>query len=144
MRFAGQARRSIEFAILWAADYRNKLFLDQEGYLRMFALRVAWPSFGNTTVVKMTMGTVYDLSSCNTSTLASSSKLKCDHIVTAPVQGSQQHVADRRTCVPSSEALNSLIPARSGEDCPTVSCFTFAISRALWLRGWNLGHTSSS
>jgi hypothetical protein len=37
MRFAGQASRSNKFAILWAADNRNKVFLDLEGYLRELA-----------------------------------------------------------------------------------------------------------
>jgi hypothetical protein len=43
MRFAGQPSRSVEFAILWADDNRNKLFVDLEGYLRKRALRVTWP-----------------------------------------------------------------------------------------------------
>jgi hypothetical protein len=50
MRFAGQASRSNKFAILWAADNRNKVFLDLEGYLRKLAWRATWPSFGNDTV----------------------------------------------------------------------------------------------
>jgi hypothetical protein len=48
--FAEQASRSNKFAILWATDYTIRLFLDLEGYLKMLALRVTWPSFGNTTV----------------------------------------------------------------------------------------------
>jgi hypothetical protein len=53
MRFAcaGQVSRSITVAIFWAADGRNPLFLDLEGYLRDLALRVTWPSFGNTAVI---------------------------------------------------------------------------------------------
>jgi hypothetical protein len=50
MRFAGQTSRSLKFAIFWAADNRNKLFLDLEEYLRKLAFRVTWPSFGITTV----------------------------------------------------------------------------------------------
>jgi hypothetical protein len=37
MRFLGQASRSNKFAILCAADKRNKVFLDLEGYLRKLA-----------------------------------------------------------------------------------------------------------
>jgi hypothetical protein len=50
MRFARQASRSIKFAIFWAADYTVRLFCDLERYLRNLALRVTWPSFGNTSV----------------------------------------------------------------------------------------------
>jgi hypothetical protein len=46
MRFAGQALRSIKFALFRAADRRNvSLVFDLEGYLRKLALRVTWPSF---------------------------------------------------------------------------------------------------
>jgi hypothetical protein len=51
MRFAGQASRSNKFAILLAIDHRTKCFFDLEGYLRKLALRITWPSFGNTTVI---------------------------------------------------------------------------------------------
>jgi hypothetical protein len=34
MRFSEQASRSNKFAILWAAENRNKAFLDLKGYLR--------------------------------------------------------------------------------------------------------------
>jgi hypothetical protein len=34
MRFAGPASRSNKFAILWAADYKVRMFLNIEGYLR--------------------------------------------------------------------------------------------------------------
>jgi hypothetical protein len=54
VRFAGQASRSNKFAMFCAADNRNKLFLDLEGYLRTLALSVTWPSFGNTTVSYIT------------------------------------------------------------------------------------------
>jgi hypothetical protein len=37
MRFSGQASRSNKFAILWAADNRNKVFLAVDGYLRKLA-----------------------------------------------------------------------------------------------------------
>jgi hypothetical protein len=42
---------SYKFAVLWADDQRNKVFLDLGGYLRKLALRVPWPSFGNTSVL---------------------------------------------------------------------------------------------
>jgi hypothetical protein len=51
MRFAGQDSRSNKFSIFLAADNRNNSFLDLEGYLRKLALRITWPSFGNTTVL---------------------------------------------------------------------------------------------
>jgi hypothetical protein len=57
MGFAGQASRSTTFAIYWAAAYRNKAILDQEGYLRKLALHVTWPSLGNTTVYAAAGGT---------------------------------------------------------------------------------------
>jgi hypothetical protein len=50
MRLAGQASRSNKFEVFWTADNRNISFLNLEGYLGTLALRVAWPSFGNTTV----------------------------------------------------------------------------------------------
>jgi hypothetical protein len=46
---------STQFGILWAADYRSKAFVDQEGYLRKPVLRVTWPSVGNTTVYVLTI-----------------------------------------------------------------------------------------
>jgi hypothetical protein len=54
MRFDGRdsSSRSIKFAILWAADYSNEVFLDLllTEFLRKLALRAssAWPSFGST------------------------------------------------------------------------------------------------
>jgi hypothetical protein len=33
----------IKFAVLSAADNRNKAFLELEAYLRQLALRVTWP-----------------------------------------------------------------------------------------------------
>jgi cellulose synthase/poly-beta-1,6-N-acetylglucosamine synthase-like glycosyltransferase len=51
MRVAEQASRSNKFAVFWVADYIIILFLDPEGYLRKLALRAAWPSFGNSTVI---------------------------------------------------------------------------------------------
>jgi hypothetical protein len=58
MRFAGQASRSNKFAIFWTAAMsavvqQKKLFFDLEGYLRKVALRVAWPSFVNTSAILM-------------------------------------------------------------------------------------------
>jgi hypothetical protein len=50
MRFAEKDSRSSKFAIFRAADNIKKVFLDLEGFLRMLALRVTWPSFGNTSV----------------------------------------------------------------------------------------------
>jgi hypothetical protein len=50
MRVAGQASRSNKFAILWAADHRNRVCFDINGYLRRLVLRVTWSSFGNTAV----------------------------------------------------------------------------------------------
>jgi hypothetical protein len=47
MSFPGYTLR---FAMLWAADNRNRVFLDLEGYLRKLAVRGTWPSFGNATV----------------------------------------------------------------------------------------------
>jgi hypothetical protein len=50
MRLAEHASWSNKFSISWAADYKIRLFFDLEGCLRMLALRVTWPSFGNTTL----------------------------------------------------------------------------------------------
>jgi hypothetical protein len=52
-RFAKQASNSVKFAIVWAADNRNKTFWDLEGYLEKLALLVTWPSFGNPTVLRL-------------------------------------------------------------------------------------------
>jgi hypothetical protein len=48
-----RARLDVTYTLVvfWAAEYRFHLLLDQEGYLRKGALRVTWPSFGNTTVM---------------------------------------------------------------------------------------------
>jgi hypothetical protein len=51
MRLAGQASWSNKLEVFCAADNRNISFLDLEGYLGTLALRVAWPSIGNTTVI---------------------------------------------------------------------------------------------
>jgi hypothetical protein len=50
MRFAEKASRSNMFPIFWATDHIFRLFPDLEGYLRKVALRITWPSFGNTSV----------------------------------------------------------------------------------------------
>jgi hypothetical protein len=52
MSLAGHALRSNKFAIFWAADCRNNLFLDLERYLKKLALLATWPSFGITTVLR--------------------------------------------------------------------------------------------
>jgi hypothetical protein len=36
--------------IIWRAELRNEVFLNQEGYLKKLVLHVTWPSFGNATV----------------------------------------------------------------------------------------------
>jgi hypothetical protein len=59
---AGQASRSKKFAIFWAADNRNNLPFDLEGYLRKLAFRVT--SFGTTTIYvrwHVTRGMPYEL-----------------------------------------------------------------------------------
>jgi hypothetical protein len=43
MRVAGLASRSIKFAVFWAADDSNRMFLDLDAFLRKPALRVTWP-----------------------------------------------------------------------------------------------------
>jgi hypothetical protein len=59
MRIARQASRSNKFAIFWAADNRNTLFFDLEGYLRKLAIRVTWPSVGNTTVMRLSRSNLH-------------------------------------------------------------------------------------
>jgi hypothetical protein len=45
MRVAGQASKTNKFAILWADDHKNSVFLDLTGYLRI-RCRVITRSFG--------------------------------------------------------------------------------------------------